>query len=90
MDNTDVEVGQRAEEAVADFRKALFLDGSDLEARFWYATALQRAGAVERARSEVEQLAAQLERLAANSVLADGRTAAELNLAVELMRVSMS
>ena len=82
--------GARVGEAIAEFRRALFIDGGDHVARFWYVAALQRAGHDDKARAQMEELARRLASFPADHLLADGETRASRLLdAVSLMRASM-
>lgn len=82
---------QRADDAVSDFRSALYLAPGDLVTRFWYATALQRAGKAKQARTQALHLTEELEQLAADELLSDGSTrAANLLQAVAFMRASLA
>jgi len=79
-----------ADEQVRRLRCALYLNPQDALARFRYATALQRVGQLAQAKSQVLCLTEELECLAADVVLADGKTrVARLLNAVLLMRASL-
>ena len=80
----------RAEEAIVEFRRALFLNREDRIGRFWYAAALQQAGYPERARGQVAELSRQLAGLEADALLEDGETTTAVLLeAVHLMEASL-
>lgn len=80
----------RLTEAIADFRRVLFLNQRDCIGRFWYAAALQRAGHLNRARGQVAELSRQLCELHGDTRLEDGdTTAAALLNAVHLMEASL-
>jgi hypothetical protein len=80
----------RLNEAIADFRRVLFLNQRDCLGRFWYAATLQRAGQVNKARGQVAELSRQLCELDGDTQLEDGdTTAAALLNAVHLMEASL-
>jgi hypothetical protein len=80
----------RAEDAVEDLRRTVFIDAEDKIARFWYAYALEKAGLKSRAGKHLEILLGQLRSISADTVLEDGDTnAKELLQTVLQMKASL-
>ncbi len=81
----------RYEQAVADLRRALFLDPESYVGRFWYVQALHLAGKIRQAMTQVRLLVGQLEVIPGSTVLEDGRTTAgELLQATRFWRKSIA
>lgn len=67
----------RIEEAIADFRRALFLDGDGKVARYWYVISLMRGGHQDQAMVHLDELLRQLSGLHPELILNDGETTVE-------------
>jgi chemotaxis methyl-accepting protein methylase len=81
----------RFEDAVADLRRALFLDPRHRLARYWYALALQSHGDVAQCLAQARVLAQQLDEGGPDARLEDDETrAAELLDAVRLLQEGLA
>jgi chemotaxis protein methyltransferase CheR len=63
-------------QAVADLRRALFLNPEALVGRYWYAQALKLAGQTKQSVIQIRELTSQLAETPADTVLEDGKTTA--------------
>jgi chemotaxis protein methyltransferase CheR len=63
-------------QAVADLRRALFLNPEALVGRYWYAQALKLAGQTKKSVIQLRELTSQLAETSADTVLDDGKTTA--------------
>ncbi len=80
----------RTETAVAELRRAVFLDGTHKLARFWYANALAAAGASRQALNQLREVLAQLQALPADATIEDGTsTVGELLQGVSFLMEGM-
>lgn len=78
------------DEANDDFRRALFVDGSDRVVRYLYVRSLLQAGRRGLARAQLVELRAQLDATPSDVLLEDGETrAAELREEVESLMESL-
>ncbi len=64
------------DDAIADLRRASFIDPDDAMVRYWYALSLQKSGAARRSLIQINNLVSRLTKMHLEAVLEDGNTTA--------------